>query len=302
MPLLLALLTGLLGAVMGSFAGAQVWRLRARQLVQDKFAGEAYDKTEYKRLVSLTKHKTVDDRSQCLSCHHTLAWYDLLPIFSWLSTKGKCRYCRQAIGYFEPLVEIGTAVMFAVFTYIWVATYGMEPASLGILTLWLVALTMFVILFVYDLKWFLLPDVIMFPLIGLSVVITAAMVVFLQLGILTTLLSVFASVMILAGLYFILWFMSKGLWVGFGDVKLGIALGILLIDWKLALLTLFLANLIGTLIVLPGLLTGRLSRKAQVPFGPLLIIGFFVSLLAGTAIMDGYEAFSAWLSGVLLML
>jgi prepilin signal peptidase PulO-like enzyme (type II secretory pathway) len=108
--------------------------------------------------------------------------------------------------------------------------------------------------------------------------------------------------MILAGLYFILWFMSKGLWVGFGDVKLGIALGILLIDWKLALLTLFLANLIGTLIVLPGLLTGRLSRKAQVPFGPLLIIGFFVSLLAGTAIMDGYEAFSAWLSGVLLML
>ena len=302
MLLLLALLTGLLGTVMGSFAGAQVWRLRARQLVQDKATGEEYDKAEYKRLVGLTKHKTVDDRSQCLDCQHTLAWYDLLPLVSWLSTKGKCRYCRKPIGYFEPLVELGTAGLFVMFTFVWTTTYGVEPASLGILALWLAALTMFVILFVYDLKWFLLPDAVMFPLIGLSVVITAATVVFLQQDIVATLLSVSASVMVLAGLYFMLWFVSKGLWVGFGDVKLGIALGVLLIDWKLALLTLFLANLIGTLVVLPGLLMGKLSRKAQVPFGPLLIIGFFLSLLAGAGIMDGYEAFSAWLSSVLLML
>lgn len=302
MLLLLALLTGLLGTVMGSFAGAQVWRLRARQLAQDKAEGEDYDKTEYKRLVGLTTHIGADDRSQCLSCHHRLAWYDLLPLVSWLSTKGKCRYCRKKIGYFEPLIELGTAASFVIFSLIWVNAYGMEPASLAILGLWLVALTMFVILFVYDLKWFLLPDVVMFPLIALSVIITAATVVFLQQSIIATVVSVLVSVAILAGLYFVLWLVSKGLWVGFGDVKLGIALAILLIDWKLALLTLFLANLIGTLIVLPGLITGKLSRKAQVPFGPLLIIGFFISLLAGSAIMGGYDTFSAWLSGVLLML
>lgn len=301
--LLLAVCTGLLGAVMGSFAGAQVWRLRAHQLVQDKAAGEDYDTHEYERLVGLAGQKASEDRSRCLHCHHTLAWYDLIPLASWLSTKGRCRYCRAPIGRFEPLIELGTAGLFAIFTLVWTATYGLEPASLALLGLWIAALTMFVILFVYDLKWFLLPDVVMFPLIGLSLVITAATVVSLHdVDIALAAVSVTGSVAVLSGLYFVLWLVSKGLWVGFGDVKLGIALGVLLIDWKLALLTLFLANLIGTLVVLPGLLSGKLSRKAQVPFGPLLIIGFFVSLLAGPLILGSYDAFSAWLSGVLLML
>lgn len=301
--LLLIVAAGLLGLVMGSFSGAQVWRLRARQLVQDKKDGEEYDKAEYKRLVALTKSKMNEDRSRCLSCHHTLAWYDLIPLFSWLSTRGKCRYCAKTIGFFEPVIELGAAVLFVLFTTVWVGMFGVEAASLLVLGLWLAALTMFVILFVYDMKWFLLPNEVMFPLIGLSVVITSLTAIVLQdLAIVPTLLSIAASVTILSGLYFALWFVSRGKWVGFGDVKLGIALGVLLIDWKLALLALFLANLIGTLVVLPGLISGRLSRKAQVPFGPLLIIGFFIALLAGNLIIDGYEAFSVWLSTTMLML
>ncbi len=301
--LLLIVAAGLLGLVMGSFSGAQVWRLRARQLVQDKKDGEEYDKAEYKRLVALTKSKMNEDRSRCLSCHHTLAWYDLIPLFSWLSTRGKCRYCAKTIGFFEPVIELGAAVLFVLFTTVWVGMFGVEAASLLVLGLWLAALTMFVILFVYDMKWFLLPNEVMFPLIGLSVVITSLTTIVLQdLAIVPTLLSIAASVTILSGLYFALWLVSRGKWVGFGDVKLGIALGVLLIDWKLALLALFLANLIGTLVVLPGLITGRLSRKAQVPFGPLLIVGFFIALLAGNSIIDGYEAFSVWLSTTMLML
>lgn len=301
--LLLIIAAGILGLVMGSFSGAQVWRLRARQLAQDKKDGEEYDKAEYKRLVTLTKSKMNEDRSRCLSCHHTLAWYDLIPLFSWLSTRGKCRYCAKPIGFFEPVIELGAAVLFVLFTTVWVGMFGVEAASLLVLGLWLAALTMFVILFVYDMKWFLLPNEVMFPLIGLSVVITSLTAIVLQdLAIVPTLLSIAASVTILSGLYFALWLVSRGKWVGFGDVKLGIALGVLLIDWKLALLALFLANLIGTLVVLPGLITGRLSRKAQVPFGPLLIVGFFIALLAGNSIIDGYEAFSVWLSTTMLML
>lgn len=303
MLLLTVLISGFFGAAMGSFSGAQVWRLRARQLVQDKTAGEEYDKTEYKRLVGLTKQTVAEDRSRCLSCGHALAWYDLLPIVSWVSTKGKCRYCHEPIGQFEILMEVGTALVFTLFSYVWLATMGTEVLSLFVLSLWLVALTMFVILFAYDLKWFLLPDVVMFPLIGLSVIITALTAYGLQgsdVG--ATLLTIVASVMVLAGLYFVLWYVSKGMWVGFGDVKLGIALGVLLIDWKLALLTLFLANLLGTLVVLPGLVTGKLSRKAQVPFGPFLIVGFFISVLFGYAILNSYNDFSQWLTTVMLML
>lgn len=302
--LLVLCITALLGLVLGSFAGAQVWRLRARQLVQDKAEGVEYDKAEYKRLNELTKHKTSEDRSRCLSCHHTLAWYDLLPLVSWMSTNGKCRYCKKPIGWFEPLIELGTAVTFVIFSYVWISMVGTSTVALLLLALWLVALTMLIILFVYDLKWFLLPDVIMFPLIGLSVVITLLTIILINHGMNggTTLVSAVASVGILGGLYFALWVFSKGLWVGFGDVKLGVALGILLIDWKLALLTLFLANLIGTLVVLPGLLTGKMSRKTQVPFGPFLIIGFFVSMVAGHSLLDGYMSFSSWLSSFMLML
>lgn len=72
-----------------------------------------------------------------------------------------------------------------------------------------------------------------------------------------------------------------------GDVKLGVFIGLVL-GWEGALLTLMLANLIGTLIVIPGLVSGRMSRKSRVPFGPLLIIGFFIAGIFGDQIIDIY--------------
>lgn len=288
-----------LGLVLGSFSGATVWRLRALQLVQDKKDGEEYDKAELKRLRPLLGAKLTNDRSRCLHCKHELAWYDLIPLASWLSTKGKCRYCKQPIGKFEPIIELGSAALFVTFFHYWVTTYG-EGAWLGLL-LWVIMLTMFVILFAYDFKWFLLPDVVMWPLIVLAFVYAVASIV----GSDTPLLlagSTVVSVGVLGGLYFLLWAVSKGQWVGFGDVKLGVALGFLLLDWKLALLTLFLANFIGTLIVLPGLITGRIERQTHVPFGPLLIVGFFIALFWGAVITDGYNSGTIWLTNTLLML
>lgn len=298
----LYLVVGLLGLVLGSFAGATVWRLRAAQLVRDKKDGEEYDKAELKRLKPLAGQKTSEDRSRCLTCGHELAWYDLFPLMSWVSTKGKCRYCKQPIGWYEPLMELGTAATFLLFTHAWVSSFGTQPVALAYLGLWLAAIVMLVILFVYDLKWFLLPDKVMFPLIGLSTVIFLFSLKAFPGDTLADVVSTGASIAILGGLYLVLWLVSKGAWVGFGDVKLGVALGLLLMDWQLAFLTLFLANLIGTLIVLPGMLTGKLSRKTEVPFGPLLIIGFFISLLYGRAIIDGYADFSLWLSSTMLML
>lgn len=323
------LVVGLLGLVLGSYAGATVWRLRARQLTEES---NEYDRlsdrkksakslttddvevleylkqskarrtTELKRLGKLSGAKVSQDRSQCLDCGHTLGTRDLVPLFSWLSTKGKCRYCGKRIGRFEPLIELGTAATFLLFSYVWISTFGLSPVGILLLILWLAALTMLVILFVYDLKWFILPDRVVFPLIGLSAVITIATLVSTS-GIDGAVIgSLVASIGILSGLYLVLWLVSKGRWVGFGDVKLGLALGLLLMDWRLAFLTLFLANLIGTLVVLPGLVTKKMSRTTQVPFGPLLIIGFLVSLLFGQAIMNGYDDFTVWLSGAMLML
>jgi prepilin signal peptidase PulO-like enzyme (type II secretory pathway) len=94
--------------------------------------------------------------------------------------------------------------------------------------------------------------------------------------------------LILSGLYFALYQISKGKWVGFGDVKLGLGLALLLADWRFAFIALFAANLIGCIIVLPSMARGKLKRDSHVPFGPLLIIGSIIALLAGNYLISWY--------------
>lgn len=284
---------GILGLIFGSFAGAQVWRLRSRQLVEDKLAGEVYDKNEYRQLLDLTKHTGTADRSRCLSCKHTLAWYDLLPLASWVSTGGKCRYCRTRIGMFEPLIELGVAAFFVVSYLVWQPTLT-EPLAAIQFALWLLAGVMLAILFAYDYKWFLLPDKIAYPLIGVSL-IYATFTIAQAPDIATAFMSMAGAVLIFSGLYLMLWLVSSGRWIGFGDVKLGLILGLLLGKWELALLALFLANLIGCLIVIPGLMTKKLTRTTQVPFGPMMIAGFVIAALWGSHIIDWYLSASMML-------
>lgn len=288
-------IAALIGLVFGSFAGASVWRLRARQLLGDKARGDSVDKGELKRLKPLTAHSFAHDRSRCLECSHELAWFDLLPLVSWLSTRGRCRYCHKPIGWFEPAIELATSGLFVSFYYYWNLMHTAQEWPL--LIVWAAVLVLLVILFVYDAKWFLLPDVIMWPFIFLSGALAT-------IGSITAadpasaIVSAALAVLLLSGLYLLLWFVSGGEWVGFGDVKLGLGLGLLLADWQLAFLALFFANFIGTLIVLPGLATKKLSRKTQIPFGPLLIIGFFIALYFGQVIIT----YTTDYTGKLLML
>ena len=275
----------LFGATLGSFAAATVWRIRARQLVADKAAGEEYDKKEYKRLKKIIA-SPLNDHSQCLHCSYKLKWYDLVPIVSWLSLRGRCRNCKAPIGWFEFLMEIGVAAYFVLSYAFWPG--GVETGlSIAHFVLWLVAGVVMAILFAYDTKWFLLPDKlnIALAIVGLGIVgVTAA-----ETNDLTgTLLSALGSVAILSGLYGVLYLVSKGRWIGLGDVKLGVGLALILVDWQLALTALFLANFIGCLIVIPLLATKKLSRNAHVPFGPLLIAGTILAFFLGWVIMNWY--------------
>lgn len=278
----------LLGACFGSYAAATVWRLRAKQLVADKAAGEPYDKAEYQRLKKLTGKKLRNDRSCCLECGYTLKWYDLIPVVSWLSLKGRCRSCKHAIGWFELLMELGMVAYFVLSYVLWpggVAS-GLEIAHF---VLWLAAGVAMAVLLAYDWKWFLLPDqaTIALAVIGAAIVGVSAAETQDVAG---TIWAAVASVGVLGGLYAALYAGSRGRWVGFGDVKLGGALALLLVDWQLALMALFFANLIGCLVVIPGLATKKLSRTSHVPFGPLLIAGALVAWFSGWAIFDAYLA------------
>ena len=281
------IILGVFGLVFGSFAGAQVWRLRARQLVEDKEAREAYNKAEYKQLRPLVGNKGRDDRSRCMHCGHQLGIKDLIPLASWIWTRGKCRYCRVPIGRFEPLIEIGVALFF-IGSYVFWPIELLDAATIAQFIVWLVGGVLLAILFAYDAKWFLLPDRIVYALIAVSIVFYGLGVPIESSDVLSSLSSLAGALVILSGLYLALWKFSDGRWIGFGDVKLGIALAFFVGTWELAFLTLFLANLIGCLIVLPGLVAKKISRTTQVPFGPMLIVAAVISVLFGNAIIAWY--------------
>lgn len=285
MDIAIYIAAGLFGAVMGSFAGAQVWRLRAWQLREDKAAGEKVDPAEWKRLKGLVSKKLKSDRSRCLSCQHELAWYDLVPLVSWLWCRGRCRYCRSWIGWAELLLEIGLAALFVLSLWLWP-----EPlVGLGWLhvAVWLTGLVLLAILFVYDARWSILPDVINLPFIALGAIFATSHIMIAS-DPLAVMSSLAGAILILSGLYLFLYLVSKGSWIGFGDVKLGLGLALFLMEWKLAFLALFVANLLGTLLVLPGMLRGTLDRQAKIPFGPLLIVGFVIVWFIGPDIIRAY--------------
>lgn len=274
MDILLIVLLAVMGALLGSFAVAQVWRLRAHQLVQDEREGEPVDEHELRRLKQLIRPAR-SDRSQCLSCHHQLAWYDLIPVVSWLTLGGKCRYCKAPIGATEIVAEVGLAVVFVLSYLAWPYELASFTTILPFV-LWLMACVVATILFVYDAKWSLLPFSlnIVFIILGVCYIVSLATVGGLPIDF----VSLAGAVVLLGGLYLL--FSLLG-WVGMGDGILGIGLALFLGSWPLAFLTLFLANLLGCLMLIPLYFQKKLHRKVRIPFGPFLLVAWFISVLWG---------------------
>ena len=284
--MLICVMLGVVGAAMGSFAGAQVWRLRARQLVEDKKAGEPYDKVELRRLKPLVGKKGRADRSIDLDTGKQLQWYDMIPVVSWLVLRGRSRYSGKFIGWFEFVMEVGVAAFFVLSYVYWPHTLD-SPWAIGQFVVWLVAGVILAVQFGYDFKWQLLWT-------WLSLWVIVLGLIYVSLGMVIAggswaiLVSAIGSVAILGGLYLTLWWISRERWVGLGDVILGGGLGLLLADWQLALVALIAANLVGTLIVAFGAISGKISRGQHMAFGPLLIIGAVIAQLWGGMLIDWY--------------
>ncbi len=249
------------GLCLGSFVNAAVWRIKHKKDLM--FA-----------------------RSECTKCHYKLEWYDLIPVFSWLFLKGKCRKCHKPISAQYPIVELTVAAFFVASLAFW--PHGFTTVNdLLQFGIWLLAGVGLSILVVYDIRWLILPDRVVIPLIGLGIGMTILHGLQAHSAV-QFLYDVFGSLLILSGFYLVLFMVSSGKWVGFGDIKLGVALALLLCNWQLAILAFFLANLIGTLFFAPALATGKIKRSAHIPFGPFLIAGFLIAGIFGQSIIDWY--------------
>ncbi|TVY10420.1 prepilin peptidase [Paenibacillus cremeus] len=218
----------------------------------------------------------VHPRSSCGSCHQTLGPVDLIPIFGWLLRKGKCHYCGTPISGVYMLGELAGGVLFAALPLLF-------PDHLEELWIAYPLVSVLLILTVSDLKYMLLPNKIIYP----------AMLLFTLLRLLNHPLPLWHYALgfvlgggILISVSLIATWMGKPA-MGFGDIRLMALIG-LVIGVKLVLLCVFLSALLGSVIGLALIGSGKLSRSTPIPYGPFIAVGSLVSYCYGDPLVSWY--------------
>ncbi len=184
------------------------------------------------------------------------------------------------------MVELTLPILFVMSYLYWPLSFDKEGITL--FCLWLIFLAGFLALAAYDLKWMLLPNKIIYPLICLSTV-QVLLITLVYNGGWPALFSAFWGIVVLAGLFYVLFQVSGGKWIGGGDVKLGIILGLVVGGPGNALLLLFLASLMGTVSALPIIFRGKAKRTTRIPFGPFLLTATIIVYLFGIGIINWYK-------------
>jgi leader peptidase (prepilin peptidase)/N-methyltransferase len=239
----------------------------------------------------LEENKKITGRSFCPNCKHALQWRDLFPVFSFLVLKGKCRYCKEKISIQYPLVEIATGLIFLLifnFVNFRYNTVNLEGAKfmvyLNLAFLFYIAGAL-IIIFVYDFKHYIIPDKILWPAIAIALIYDL-----IPPYNAWNLFYTFLAVVIAAGFFWVIFFFSKGKWMGFGDVKLAVLMGLLL-GLPNVLAALFLAFFFGAIIGIILMALKKKNLKSEIPFGPFLIAGTFLAMLYGNQIIQWYLSF-----------
>lgn len=266
---------GFLGVILGSFVNAYIWRL-SKQLDPEgnkKFLSKK-DKQKFSILYS---------RSICPSCNHKLNTLDLVPVFSWLFLQGKCRYCKQPISVQYPAIELLTGILFFLSAYFW--DYGQSWSIVALVT-WLITLVCLIALALYDYKHMILPSTIIYKLY-LIVAVGLAFQFILGKPFADLTLIILSSVS-LGGLFWLLYQLSNGKWIGGGDVRLGFLLGIILGSPINSFLMLFISSLLAILVYYLFLNKQKKKSHLKIPFGPFLISAAIIVILFGQDILDWY--------------
>ena len=250
----------LLGLIIGSFLNCVIYRIKENK-------------------------SFLKGSSFCPKCFHELGFWDLFPVLSFVFLKGRCRYCKEKISFQYPLLELGTGLLFlAVF---------LDSENIISLILSLTVFSFFIVIFVYDLKYYLIPDKVIYPAIG-SAFLYQLFNGFLSFG-WTEKAFQYLLPYILSGLgaalfFFLIWLVSKGKWIGFGDVKLGFLIGVFL-GFPEVILALFLGSAIGAIIGTGLMVSKKKTLKSEVPFGPFLATGTFIAFFFTQDIISWYLNF-----------
>jgi leader peptidase (prepilin peptidase) / N-methyltransferase len=259
---MMAFAAGLFGLVVGSFLNVLILRRGAAAL---------------------------SGRSACLSCGTAIRWYDNIPVLSWFALRGRCRSCGSRISLQYPLVEATTGALFAAAAYaLFPNIFAVTLFDLFVLVLHGAFIAILIAIAVYDMRHTIIPDAWAYDaaLLGLAIALTMR-----SESLLLTLLSGPAAALPL----FVLWYISKGRWMGLGDPKLALSIGFFLgpVFGPVAIMYAFIIGaLVSVFVLLPlpyiaswirkaginglSVPAQRFTMKSEVGFGPFLVASFFL--------------------------
>jgi len=286
MQLLAATIIFIFGSAIGSFLSVVIYRLQA------------------KKKGILTGH------SMCPSCKKPLKWKHLVPIFSWIFLRGKCAYCGKKISVHYLMLEVFTGLIFLFSLLHWnfiieipstidsqIINYSINWQILSILAFYLIEFSFLIAICFYDYLHKEIPDTLTIPAIAIAILGILAFNPSMQ-----TIINILIGGGIIFLFFFLQFIISRGTWVGGGDLRLGALMGIILSwdgitffpakshfpGWIEGILALVIAYLLGGLFSLILIAMKKLDRKSAIPFGPFLVIGTFTAIFLGEKILNWY--------------
>jgi leader peptidase (prepilin peptidase) / N-methyltransferase len=268
MNLFIYIVIFLFGLIIGSFINCLIYRLRNK--------------------------KSLNGRSFCPHCKKQINWYDNIPLLSFFILKGKCRKCKKTISFEYPLVELVTAITFILiyhFASLSVYTCSIVPL-LTLFRNWLFA-SILIVIFIYDFKYYLILDKVSIPAIILALIVNL-FIAFLNTGfnsLISEFLNLALSAIVAGGFFFLQFAISRGKWIGGGDIRLGLLMGFML-GWPYVLPALAISYILGSLVGMFLIGAKHANMKTQVPLGTFLAIGIFIVLIWGSQIVNWYLTFT----------
>jgi leader peptidase (prepilin peptidase) / N-methyltransferase len=256
-PLTVATLAGLLGLAFGSFANVVIYRVPRGESI-------------------------VRPASRCPSCGEPVAWRDNLPVLGWLLLRGRCRHCRAPIAARYPLVELGMGLLW------FLVALRLAAAGLGwAIPAYLALAFLCVVLAVIDASTRLLPNRITYP--AFPIMLGLLLVASVGVGDLGRLARGLLAALAV-GAFFLLLALISPRGMGLGDVKLAPTLGLALgwLSWGAVAFGVFAGFLLGGVAGLAAIALLGLTRKSLLPFGPWLVTGALLGVLAGADVAAWY--------------
>ena len=219
----------------------------------------------------------VRGRSRCMACNTTLRWFDNIPLLSFLVLGGKCRYCSVSLSWQYPLVELSTGLLFVI-SLLLSQNLFISLAEQVLFVTWLCStLCVALLILVYDIRYLAIPVVFLWSLciLLLSYVVLYTLLFSAFHPVFPSISSFLWGGFVAGSFFFLLVFVSKETWMGWGDVWIGAWAGAL-VGIELVQIYITLSFSFGALVGVTLLYTREKSFKSEVPFAPYLLVAALV--------------------------